>query len=271
MRCFFAFVALLISAVSNAADPKPLVRAHAHNDYEHARPLFDAIERGFCSIEADVYLIDGQLLVAHDRKDVKPERTLANLYLEPLQRQVRQNGGRVFRAGPGIILLVDVKSEAGATYAVLHAELAKFADMLTTFGATSSKPGAVTVIVSGNRTPKDMLEQPLRYAAMDGRKDDLEANTSATLVPLVSENWKKIFTWDWQGEMPASERVALQQWVGRAHAQGKKVRFWNTPDRAEAWRILLDAGVDIIGTDDLGGLQRFLLSQSGGDSGRRAP
>lgn len=259
MRSLFVFVVLFASAALNAADPKPLLRAHAHNDYEHPRPLFDAIDRGFCSIEADVYLIDGRLLVAHDRKDVKPERTLASLYLEPLQQLIRQNGGRVFRNGPGIILLVDVKSEAGATYAALHTELAKFAGMLTTFEAGSNKPGAVTVIVSGNRAPQDLLAQPVRYAAIDGRKDDLEVNTPAALVPLVSENWRKIFTWDWQGEMPAAERTGLKQWVERAHGQGRKVRFWNTPDRADAWRILLEAGVDIIGTDDLGGLQRFLL------------
>jgi glycerophosphoryl diester phosphodiesterase len=60
--------------------------------------------------------------------------------------------------------------------------------------------------------------------------------------------------------MPAGERDALRQWVARAHAQGRKVRFWNTPDRAEAWRILTEAGVDVIGTDDLSGLQEFLLT-----------
>jgi glycerophosphoryl diester phosphodiesterase len=261
VRCLLVFAVLFTGAVVQAADPRPLFRAHAHNDYEHARPLWDALDRGFCNIEADIYLVDGQLLVAHDRKDVKPERTLAGLYLEPLQRRVRQNGGRVFRGGPGIVLLVDVKSEASPTYAALHRELTRFAEMLTSFQAGGSKTGAVTVIVSGNRAPKDLLAQPVRYAAIDGRKDDLELNTSASLVPLVSENWKKIFTWDWQGEMPARERVALQQWVQRAHAQGRKVRFWNTPDRAEAWRILLEAGVDIIGTDDLDGLQRFLLGE----------
>jgi len=44
--------------------PPPLTRAHAHNDYEHTRPLFDALEHGFCSIEPDIWLVDGKLLVA---------------------------------------------------------------------------------------------------------------------------------------------------------------------------------------------------------------
>ena len=32
----------------------PLARAHAHNDYEHPRPLRDALDHGFTSVEADV-------------------------------------------------------------------------------------------------------------------------------------------------------------------------------------------------------------------------
>lgn len=258
MRYFFVAVSLWFASLVPAAEPVPLIQAHAHNDYEHARPLLDALDRGFCSIEADVYLVEGELLVAHAQKDVKPERTLTALYLDPLRARIRQNGGRVHPKGPPVTLLVDVKSEAVSTYRALSAVLEKYATMLTAFSASGAQPGAVTVIVSGNRAPGEMLAQSVRYAAMDGRKDDLEANTPMALVPLVSENWTKIFNWRWNGEMPSGEKDALKQWVERAHAQGRRVRFWNTPDRPEAWRLLLDAGVDVIGTDDLDGLQRFL-------------
>lgn len=54
----------------------PLPKAHAHNDYEHERPLFDALEHGFCSVEADIGFIDGELRVAHDQEDARPGRTL---------------------------------------------------------------------------------------------------------------------------------------------------------------------------------------------------
>lgn len=254
------FLVILTVVAMKGAEPVPIERAHAHNDYEHPRPLLDALARGFCSVEADVYLIGGQLLVAHDRNDVKPERTLTRLYLEPLRERVSQNRGRVYLEGPPMVLLVDVKSEADATYAALHAALEKFAPMLTVFRPSEATPGAITVIVSGNRALEKMRSQTVRYAALDGRKEDLDLNPSATLVPLVSENWKKVFTWDWQGEMPAADRNALEHWVRRAHAQNRKVRFWNTPDRADAWQILLDAGVDLLGTDDLEGLERFLRS-----------
>ena len=82
------------------ADPKPLIHAHAHNDYEHQHPLLDALDQGFCSVEADIYLVEGQLLVAHNRKDVKPERTLQALYLDPLRERAKRNGGRIYPNGP---------------------------------------------------------------------------------------------------------------------------------------------------------------------------
>ena len=55
---FFTFV-----ANQSAAQPTPLIHAHAHDDYEHTRPLLDALDHGFCSVEADIYLVDGKLLV----------------------------------------------------------------------------------------------------------------------------------------------------------------------------------------------------------------
>src|SRR5437764_15141577 len=58
---------------------RPLTRAHAHNDYEHIRPLWDALDRGFGSVEADIWLTGDLLLVAHDKKQVKPDRTLEAL------------------------------------------------------------------------------------------------------------------------------------------------------------------------------------------------
>ena len=105
----------------------PLLRAHAHNDYRHPRPLHDALHWGFTSVEADIYLVDGQLLVAHDLADVLPDRTLAALYLTPLRERIHENGGRVYRGGPQFWLLIDIKSDAEMTYAALHEELEQYA------------------------------------------------------------------------------------------------------------------------------------------------
>ena len=74
-----ALTALAGIAAPSAAAPdaavvmgEPHPAAHAHNDYEHDRPLLDALEHGFTSVEADVWLVDGELRVAHDREDAVP-------------------------------------------------------------------------------------------------------------------------------------------------------------------------------------------------------
>ena len=260
-RTSFLIFLTMVCGGAGAADPLPLGRAHAHNDYEHTRPLLDALDCGFGSIEADVHLVDGRLLVAHDAFAVKKERTLQSLYLDPLKERIAKNEGRVYRNGPTIILLVDVKTAAGPGYTALHEILKNYAPMLTVFRDGGSIPGAVTVVVSGSRAPELMNAQTIRYAGMDGRMGDLAGKAGKEQIPLVSDNWQSIFTWRWKGEMPLEEATKLKTLVTQAHQQGRLIRFWNTPDTPAAWKILYDAGVDLINTDQLGGLQAFLLEQ----------
>ena len=254
-------LALLVAVVRAAAPAGPV--AHAHNDYEHARPLHDALARGFGSVEADIWLVDGALLVAHDRKALRAERTLQALYLDPLRERVRALGGRVQPARDGFTLLVDVKSAAGPTYAALHAVLAGYAELLTEFRNGAKMARAVTVIISGNRDEAALRAQTVRFAALDGRKAHLDSDAPADLVPWISENWRTLSTWNWAGPMPAEVRTTLDDWVAKAHARGRRLRFWNVPDSPVVWTQLADAGVDIIGADDLGALQAFMTAREG--------
>jgi len=264
-----AFATALATAVFAAepAPPVPLPHAHAHNDYEHARPLFDALDRGFGSVEADVWLVEGRLLVAHDLKDAKPERTLQKLYLDPLKERVAKNGGRVYPGGPVLTLLVDVKSEATNSYLALRDALKPYEKILTRFHTNQTQPGAVTVIVSGNRARELMEAETIRLAAYDGRLPDLETPVSPHLIPLVSDNWARLFRWKGltaEGPLPEDERGKLRRMVEQAHQQGRRLRLWGAPDNVAAWRELQNAGVDLINTDDLEGLKNFLTRPEGG-------
>ncbi len=265
-------LAILIFGAVLAVPPQPaveadavaLVRAHAHNDYAHARPLQDALASGFCSVEADVFLVDGELLVAHDADQVRAGRTLQALYLDPLRERARQQGGRLYPHGPECTLLVDVKTGAAETYAVLDRVLARYADLLTAFRGGAVEHRAVMVIVSGNRDAATMALQAVRYAALDGTLADLDGIAPAGLVPWISVDWRTLFTWRADGgAMAARERRLLDALVARAHRQGRRLRLWGAPDTPAAWRLLLDAGVDLINTDDLAGLRDFLLSRHG--------
>src|SRR5262245_27609964 len=99
-KTFCLLLVMLLCAIEIRAQPTPLIQAHAHNDYEHQRPLLDALDHGFCSVEADIYLVDDRLLVAHEREKVKPDSTLESLYLELREERVKQNGVSVYRGGP---------------------------------------------------------------------------------------------------------------------------------------------------------------------------
>ena len=246
-----------VGSASLAAVVTPQPRAHAHNDYAHPRPLLDALEHGFCSVEADVYLEGGALLVAHLPFQTTPARTLRGLYLEPLRRRVAAAGGRVY-PGQGFTLLVDVKSDAEATYAALRAQLADYADLLTEFRAEGVEERAVTVLVSGNRARAALAAESPRWAALDGRLPDLEGDAPSALIPLVSARWSAEFAWDGAGSMPVGERARLHELVRRAHAQGRRLRFWGTPEAPALWSELRAAGVDLIGTDELERLRAHL-------------
>jgi Glycerophosphoryl diester phosphodiesterase family len=237
----------------------PLRHAHAHNDYEHKRPLLDALEHGFCSVEADVFLVGDRLLVGHERKDLRPERTLETLYLDPLRERAKANGGRVYPGGPAVYLLIDVKTEAGATYAALDKVLARYADQLSVTRHGKFEPGAVTAVVSGNRAPEAMAAQKVRYAGYDGRPADLDKTIPADLMPWISAAWGSLFRWQGEGVMPEMERARLREFVGKAHGHGRLVRFWATPEKPVVWKELRAAGVDLINTDKLAELRRFLL------------
>src|SRR4051812_50146961 len=98
-------------ADSQGHRPRPLWRAHAHNDYLHPRPLLDALDHRFGSVEADISLVDGQLLVAHDPVELDPARTLESLYLNPLAARVKANRGSVYRGyRRPLQLLIDIKT-----------------------------------------------------------------------------------------------------------------------------------------------------------------
>jgi hypothetical protein len=253
--------ALVFTSQPAYAQPTPLIHAHSHNDYEHARPLLDALDHGFCSVEADIYLVDGRLLVAHDRDQVKPERTLQSLYLDPLRERVKRNGGRVFSNGPEFSLLIDLKSDWQTTYPVLRAVLTNYAAMLTTLGEGTRRAKAVTVVISGSRALEMFAGETTRYAGYDGLLTDLDLAVPTNLIPWVSADWKKNFTWSGDGAMPAAEQKKLSEIVAKAHAQGRRVRFWGAPDNESFWRAMRAADVDLINTDDLPGLEKFLRGE----------
>ena len=252
---------------SSATSPpvKPILRAHAHNDYEHSRPCLDALDNGFCSIEADVFLIDGALLVAHYVSQVKPERTLEALYLEPLRERARRFNGKIFPDAEKFYLWIDLKTESRETYAALKKVLEKYADTLTRYENGKEIPGAVTVVLTGSGSSRVSMiqhESPRYVSGVDGGGPQaLDADVPASLIPVVGMNWRKEFPQFNGKTLSPDEQKQLAEHVRKANEQGRKLRYWNAPDREEFWQILYDAGVHFINTDRLEPLRKFLTER----------
>ncbi|MDB4917706.1 MAG: hypothetical protein JWM95_5350 [Gemmatimonadetes bacterium] len=261
-----AFCILLAVGPMAMAQPTPLDHAHAHNDFEHARPLFDAVERGFGSVEADVYLVGGQLLVGHSRDSLDASRTLESLYLDPLRAYARQHGGRVHGGAQPLTLLIDVKTNADSTYLVLNGVLRRYADLFTIYAGSEVIDGPIVAVISGNRAIKTMNAARVRFAGADGRIPDLTSTPriSSKVMPLISDSWERITTWDGTSSAPATLRQEIDRLVSLAHQHGQRLRFWATPDNEAVWQLLTDAHVDLIGADDLEGLRLFLTRRTRG-------
>ena len=256
--CFLCGVSSVTAADAPSREIRPLARAHAHNDYRHDRPLLDALDHGFCSVEADIFLVGGELLVGHGRSELRKGRTLEKLYLKPLGERARKNGGRVYQDGPRFTLLIDIKTDGAAVYVQLDKLLTRYATVISGSSGKKFQRRAIDVIISGDRPKAEIAADETRFCGIDGRLADLDSKQPADLLPLISDRWTSHFKWRGKGPMPADEKEKLRQIVEKAHASERRVRFWATPENPAMWKELSAAGVDLINTDRLAELQKFL-------------
>lgn len=253
---------LSLVTIYSRAETIPLIHAHAHNDYEHKRPLFDALSHGFCSVEADIHLVNGKLLVAHNLRDTKPDKTLQALYLEPLRKRAKEHNGKIYGSEPRFFLLIDLKSPFPEIYPVLNKALGDYSDIVTQWKFDDGKwkiySNTVTVVLTGNAQSATLPAETVRFAGIDGHLNQLPKMKTGDPVLWISENWKSFFHWNGKGQISADERTKLRDYAEHAHAKGKLIRFWNAPQNPVFWTELAHDDVDLLNADDLAGLETFL-------------
>lgn len=252
---FLLYSVLLCSALSAQVKVHP--NAHAHNDYKHKHPLSDALSKGFTSIEADVFLIHDQLVVDHTYPLIKRNKNFEELYLKPLWEACKKNNGKVYaNDNSSIILLVDIKSDASKTYDHLKVLLDRYASILSSYQNGVFTQGAITIILSGNKPYEKLMADSSRYMFID--ENLFSCNKALNVCPLASTKYSNLLSWNGKGEVKTTEKENLIRYVTAAHAQGKKVRLWASPENKTVWELLLECGVDLINTDELELLDLFL-------------
>jgi len=237
----------------------PFANGFAHNDYCHKRPLFDALENGFTNIEADVFLLNGKLIVAHIFPYFKGRRTLERLYLEPLSEKVSRHNGCVFSGHTSpVTLMIDIKTDAEKTYKALKPLLDKYRHMLSSYENGVVTYRAVTIVLSGHKPYAAIESEQSRLAFID---EDLKkipcCASNNNVFAMASCKYSDLVNWNGNGAIPVKERDKLCTFVAMAHKMGARVRLWASPEKEAVWQELLSCGVDLINTDELAALKRY--------------
>ncbi|KAK4542247.1 hypothetical protein LTR36_006900 [Oleoguttula mirabilis] len=264
--------------------PKAL---HSHNDYWRPIPFYSALSVGAVSVEADVWLYNGTLHVGHEESALTNERTFDSLYIQPILSVLHaenpssnfltattptKNGVFDTASGQTLYLFVDVKTVGATTwpYVVRALEPLRAAGYLTTYNGTAVTAGPVTVVGTGN-TPLDQVQgvnatpanpRDYFYDAPLAFLNTTFSNITAAVSPIASVDFAAQFGAVRNETFNATQTALLESQIATAHAKGIAVRYWDQPGwpigtRNAIWRILYDAGADLINVDDLEGAANY--------------
>jgi alkaline phosphatase len=250
--CFLFSVSILSTNVFAQQKKYTVADVHAHNDYMHPVPFYTAWNAGFGSIEADVFPVNGKLLVAHDSSAIRPQRTLENLYLGPLLKELKKNRRR------RVYLLIDIKENYKESLLLLIKELKILKKYLFT---DKDKANPVTILISGERPlPAEYKNYP-DYIFFDDDLKLFHTPQEWKRVGLVSLSFERYSSWHGEGTIPEKDKSLLIHVIDSVHQAGKKIRFWAAPDNENSWILQMKLGVDLIGTDKIQELSEFLAKE----------
>lgn len=231
------------------------LNAHSHNDYEQKVPFEWAYLAHFGSIEADIWAVNGELFVAHDRNQVTPEKTLDALYIQPIVSKFRANGGKAWNDREGTFqLLIDLKTPVEPTLSLLAEKLKKYPEVFN----PAVNPNAVKIVITGNRPNPELFENYPRFIFFDGLFKMQYDKKQLERVALFSDNLANQVLWNGKNGITSADLKKLTQLVDSVHQLKQRIRFWNAPDTPHAWQQLMDLRVDFINTDHIQQLESFL-------------
>jgi alpha-L-rhamnosidase len=219
---------------------------HSHNDYEQKRPFFSAWESNLSSIEADIWAVGDQLIVAHGQKEVALGRSLDSLYLQPIVAKFKRNGNKAWKENNNsFILLIDLKTSYEPTLDMLIRKISAYPQVFN----PAVNPRAVRVVVSGNTPPPSLFKNYSPIIGFDGRPGIEYTGEQLERIALISESLDKVCTLNGDKPLPEEELLKIEKVIRKVHKLGKPVRFWGAPDHPEAWDTFRLLGVDLINTD----------------------
>lgn len=249
MKLFIACLILLFSGFAGAGQK---VLIHSHNDYESAEPLLNAIRNRVYSLEADVYLVNDTLKVAHDKKDLTNASSLFSLYIQPIVDLFRTHNGRISNdSAYAPVLMIDIKENGDAVLAKLGSLLVPHASVFD----RKINPGAIQIVISGDRGDRSKWTSWPSFILFDGRIGEQYNKPQLERVAFVSDSY---FNY---ARQKGSTDSLIKQVAEKSHQMEKLLRLWAIPDNPSSWSHLRKLGVDIINTDNVSECRRYFSSR----------
>jgi alkaline phosphatase len=237
-RLPIALLLLLCSIVSHAQS------IFAHNDYVKPDPFHKAFALKASYIEADIFLRNDKLLVAHTRIEIDPSKTLQTMYLDPISEKISKH--QLYH----LTLMIDLKTDGPSTLTALVKALEQYPSL------TSSPDLSITV--SGSYpAPSEWANYPA-FIKFDGRPGIDYTPDQLKRVTLISTSFNGVSSWNGKGEIPGSDLQKIKKVIDQAHAFEKPVRFWAAPEGPNAWEKFIGIGIDVLNSDNIEQLAAFL-------------
>lgn len=233
---------------------KHKTHGHSHNDYKQHVPFLQAYYAGMESIEADVFLLNNKLFVAHEKNEIKPGRTLDSLYLRPLAALLHENNQHPFAdTNKRLQLVVDIKEDYKNVILAILEAIKPYPQVFN----KAINPHAVQIVLSGDLPPATAFNEYSALLYFDGRPGRSYTTDQLARIAMISQDIKQYSPWNGKGTPTPKDKLQLQKVVKEAHNLGKPFRFWATHDSPNTWLELEKLGVDWINTDHPEDLKKY--------------
>lgn len=239
-------LALAIFSSYSGIQAQQRILIHSHNDYAQRVPFYQAYAQQAYSIEVDLFAENGVLLVGHDKEDLLPDATFDDMYLNPIVKLFKQNGGKAWKGSDDQLqLMIELKTPTTPTLDLVIDKLKAYPEIFD----PQINPNAVKVVITGNvPKPSEFAKYPL-FISFDGLIDESYTPEQLKRVALISPPFHEYAIWNGKGALKTNEKIKVEAAIKKAHDMGKPIRFWGTPNSVTAWNTLHQMGVDIINTD----------------------
>lgn len=247
---YYCFFLVIIKSAGAQPAHYTVANAHSHNDYEKQIPFWTAYNAGFGSIEADIYLQEDRLYVAHEEKDLVNKRSLEQLYLKPIQACIEKQKGYTYAdTARQLQLLIDIKTDSVATLNRLITVLKNYPTLINN--------RSLKIVITGSRPSAEKFLTYPSYILFDGNLGTQYSKATLTKIAMLSSSFKNYSQWNGTGIIAEKEKAQLAAEIEKAHALHKPVRFWAAPDIMNAWKQFIHFKVDFINTDHINSLAVF--------------